>query len=110
MKAGIQENSIPHYVYILASKKNGTLYTGTTRNLLGRMHQHKVGLKDGFTKKYGITMLVYYEEYDKAEDAIVREKRLKKWNRQWKIELIEQRNPEWRDLYEDFLDSQSSWE
>jgi len=64
---------------------------------------------DSFTKKYQIHTLVYYEEYEKAEDAIVREKRLKKWDRQWKIELIEKNNPQWRDLNDDFLDPQSSW-
>jgi putative endonuclease len=99
-----------HYVYILASKRNGTLYIGVTHDLLWRVRQHKSAIADSFTKKYGINKLVYYEEYDSAEDAIIREKRLKKWNRQWKIALIEQANPEWKDLYDDMLDSQSSWE
>lgn len=98
-----------HYVYILANKRNGTLYTGVTRNLLGRIHQRKIDSNDAFTKRYQIHKLEYYEDYEKAEDAIVREKRLKKWNRQWKIELIECNNPQWRDLYEDIIDPQSSW-
>ena len=99
-----------HYVYILASQYHGTLYIGTTRELLGRVHQHKNGLIEGFTKKYNVHLLVYFERYEKAEDAINREKRMKKWNRQWKIDLIERENPDWKDLYEGLVDSQSSWE
>ncbi|MCE5250408.1 GIY-YIG nuclease family protein [bacterium] len=87
------------YVYILASKCNGTLYIGVTNDLIRRVYEHKNDLVEGFTKKYGVHLLVYYEQYDKMVDAIQREKQLKKWKRQWKIELIEEENPEWKDLY-----------
>jgi putative endonuclease len=87
-------------VYILAGARNGTLYVGVTSNLLQRVWQHKEGLVDGFTKKYGIGMLVWYEQHDTAGSAITREKQIKKWNRDWKIQLIEQINPYWNDLYE----------
>lgn len=89
-----------HYVYILASKKNGTLYIGVTTDLQKRIWQHKAGEIEGFTKKYDVTQLVYYEIYEDYWDAANREKRLKKWNRDWKIELIEKENPHWRDLYD----------
>ena len=89
------------YVYILASKRNGTLYLGVTSDIVKRVWQHKNGLAEGFTKKYGIERLVYYEIYEDAENAIKREKQLKKWRRAWKIELIEEKNSEWRDLYVD---------
>jgi len=92
------------YVYIMASQKNGTLYIGVTKDLIGRVFEHKNDLKDGFTKKYHVYILVYYEQYDSVESAIVREKRLKKWNRPWKIKLIEESNPLWKDLYLDLLD------
>ncbi len=88
-----------YYVYILASKRNGTLYIGVTNDLIRRVYEHKNDLIDGFTKKYGVHRLVYYEQYDDVVNAIQREKRLKKWNRQWKIELIEKENPEWKDIY-----------
>ena len=87
------------FVYMLASKRNGTLYIGLTNNLLRRVYEHKSDLIEGFTKKYGIHMLVYYEVYGNIHDAIAREKRIKKWNRQWKINLIEKSNPDWKDLY-----------
>ena len=90
-----------YYVYILASKPNGTLYTGITNDLIRRIFEHKNNLVDGFTKKYNVHSLVYYEQCDDIESAIIQEKRLKKWNRQWKLELIERENPKWRDLYED---------
>ena len=83
-----------YFVYILASKRNGTLYVGVTNNLNKRVWQHKSGLVDGFTKKYSVGMLVYYERFGSIDSAIVREKRLKKWNRKWKLELIEKFNPE----------------
>ncbi|CAN5672490.1 GIY-YIG nuclease family protein [soil metagenome] len=88
-----------YFVYILASGKNGTLYIGVTNDLLRRVKQHKEKEVKGFTEKYCVDNLVYYEDtkYDKA--AIEREKILKKWNRAWKVELIEQNNPEWKDLY-----------
>lgn len=92
-----------NYVYILASKKNGTLYIGVTSNLVQRIHQHKIGAIDGFTKKYGVHLLVYYESIEDINSAILREKQLKAWKRQWKIELIEKDNPNWNDLYLEIL-------
>ena len=88
-------------VYILASRTNGTLYTGVTSNLVRRVYEHRNNLADGFTKQYGVHRLVYYEFHADMEGAITREKQIKKWNRQWKINLIEQGNPEWRDLWAD---------
>jgi putative endonuclease len=88
-----------YYVYILASKRNGTLYVGVTQDLLKRVYLHKKELLDGFTKKYNVKRLVYYEVYQDIKDAILREKRLKKWKREWKIKLIEEKNPNWEDLY-----------
>ncbi len=90
-------------VYILASKKNGTLYTGITSNLIQRIHQHKNDLVEGFTKKYGVHFLVYYELHDHLETAITREKQIKNWKRQWKVELIEKDNRMWRDLYDELV-------
>jgi len=87
-----------YYVYILASKRNGTLYIGVTNNLERRMWEHKSGTVKGFTEKYGVYVLVYYEWFTNIEEAIKREKRLKKWNRAWKVKLIENRNPQWIDL------------
>ena len=92
-------NSNQYYVYILVSKRNGTLYIGVTSNLVKRVYEHKNNIIEGFTKKYNIQKLVYYEITDDIESAIRREKQLKKWNRKWKINLIENSNPEWRDLY-----------
>lgn len=90
-------------MYILASKKNGTLYTGVTSNLIKRVYEHKNNLVKGFTQKYNIHNLVYYEVYNDVYKAITREKRVKKWKRQWKIELINKLNPDWKDLYNDIL-------
>ena len=90
-------------VYILASTANGTLYVGVTSNLIQRIYQHKHNLVEGFTQKYNVHDLVYYELHESAESAIRREKRLKDWKRQWKIDLIEKDNPEWRDLYPELL-------
>lgn len=90
-------------VYILASKKNGILYIGVTSNLVQRMWQHKEGLADGFSKKYRIKRLAWYEQHETMMSAITREKALKKWERAWKIELIEKENPQWRDLYPEIL-------
>jgi putative endonuclease len=87
------------YVYILASKKNGFLYIGLTSNLPKRISEHREGIYDGHTKTYSIKRLVYYEAHDTFEPAEQREKRLKRWHRPWKNELIEQTNPDWRDLY-----------
>jgi len=86
--------------YILASAKNGTLYIGVTSNLIQRIWQHKNNQVKGFTEKYHVHMLVYYEQYQTMEAAISREKQLKKWNRAWKINLIEEGNPSWSDLWE----------
>lgn len=87
------------YVYILASKKNGTLYIGVTEDLKRRVWEHKNNLVKGFTEKYGVHMLVYYEQYENIEEAILKEKQMKKWNRYWKIKLINKVNPGWRNLY-----------
>lgn len=87
------------YVYILASRRNGTLYIGVTNNLSKRIYEHKNELTDSFTKKYRIHTLVYFETFDDIGEAILREKRMKKWNRSWKVELIEKNNPNWQDLY-----------
>jgi putative endonuclease len=89
-------------VYLLASKRNGTLYTGVTSNLLARIHQHRLGAVRGFTREYGVKLLVWFEQHATMDSAIMREKRIKKWNRAWKLELIEAANPDWRDLAEDF--------
>jgi len=86
-------------VYILASKRNGTLYTGVTSDLAKRVWEHKIDLVEGFTKRYGIHSLVWYELHDSMESAIVREKRIKEWKRAWKLRLIESVNPDWQDLY-----------
>jgi putative endonuclease len=88
-------------VYVLASQRNGTLYIGVTSDLIQRVWQHKTKLVPGFTTKYGVDKLVYFERTESAEAAIQREKQLKKWNRAWKLQLIETGNPDWRDLYED---------
>jgi putative endonuclease len=90
-------------VYILASRYNGTLYIGVTSNLIQRIWQHQNDLADGFTKKYGVHLLVYYELHEQMLAAIQREKQLKKWNRQWKINLIEKMNPTWKDLWPDLV-------
>jgi len=90
-----------YYVYILASKKNGTLYIGITSNLIKRIYEHKNNLFEGFTKKHSVHNLVYYEQYNDVNTAIAREKQMKKWARIWKIRLIEENNPGWRDLYEE---------
>ncbi len=91
------------YIYILASSERGTLYIGLISDLLKRVYEHKNGLADGFTKKYSIKMLVYYEVHDNFESAVTRKKRMKKWNRAWKIELIENFNQEWKDLYDSLI-------
>ena len=86
-------------VYMMANKPNGTLYIGVTTDLIQRAWQHKSDLVPGFTKRYGTHTLVWYEVHETMESAITREKRLKEWKRAWKVELIEQGNPSWRDLY-----------
>ncbi len=90
-------------VYILASKRNGTLYTGVTSNLVHRAWQHKNNFVEGFTKRHGVHALVWYESHDTMESAIMRERALKAWKRSWKLALIEETNKTWRDLYEDIL-------
>ena len=87
------------YVYILSNQKNGTLYIGVTSDLIKRIYEHKNNFVDGFTKRYNIHDLVYYEVCDNIEQAIKREKQLKNWKRDWKISLIEKKNPNWKDLY-----------
>ena len=88
-------------VYLLASRKNGALYTGVTSDLIKRVHEHREGVVPGFTKKHGIKRLVWFEQHSTMEHAITREKRIKKWLRRWKLELIEKDNLGWRDLAED---------
>ncbi len=90
-------------VYMMASKRNGTLYTGVTSDLPARVWQHKNNVVDSFTQRYGVHKLVYYELHGDMESAIFREKQMKKWNRQWKLALIEKDNAEWRDLYDDVV-------
>ena len=92
-----------YYVYILASKKNGTLYIGVTNDLVRRIYEHKYGMIEGFTKRYGVKYLVHYEIANDITEAIKREKAMKKWYRKWKIELIEKTNIEWKDLYDDII-------
>jgi putative endonuclease len=99
--AGMTDMDRQPCVYILASRRHGTLYVGVSSNLCGRVWQHRTGAVSGFTKQYGVKTLVWYEEHDRMETAILREKQIKKWYRGWKIELIEQTNPTWRDLFEE---------
>ena len=89
------------YVYIVASRRNGTLYIGMTDDLVRRVWEHRNGLVPGFTSKYGVKTLVWYEQHESRESAFIRERRLKKWNRTWKLQLIERMNPSWRDLWEE---------
>ena len=90
-----------YFVYILASQRNGTLYVGVTNDLARRTGQHRDEDVEGFTAEYGVHILVWFEEYGDIGDAITREKRIKKWNRAWKLELIEKSNSDWRDLFRD---------
>jgi len=87
------------FVYILASKRNGTLYVGVTNDIVKRVSEHRADLVEGFTEKYGVHALVWFEQTPNVAAAIQREKQIKKWRRSWKIELIERGNPDWRDLY-----------
>ncbi len=91
------------YIYILSNKKNGTLYIGMTNDLIRRVSEHKSKIIKGFTSKYNIDKLVYYEQTNSVEGAITKEKQMKKWERSWKIKRIEENNPEWRDLYTDLF-------
>jgi putative endonuclease len=90
-----------YFVYILSNRRDGTLYVGVTNDLVRRVYEHRDGLVRGFTRRYGVKRLVYFEIYDDPRSAIQREKNLKHWSRAWKIALIEKQNAEWRDLYED---------
>ncbi len=90
-------------IYILASRKNGTLYIGVTNNIIKRVYEHKNDFAKGFTQKYTIHTLVYYDIHQSMYEAIVREKQLKKWRRAWKIEIINKMNPEWKDLYDGLI-------
>jgi putative endonuclease len=92
-----------YWVYILPSAPGGTLYVGVTNDLVRRTYEHREGLAKGFTKKYGVKRLVYFEEYDAPDTAIQREKNIKHWPREWKIDLIVKTNPDWRDLYDDIV-------
>ncbi len=92
-----------YYVYLLSSQKNGTLYIGVTSNLIRRIREHKEGKVEGFTKKYKIDKLVYYEVYGEVGMALYREKQLKKWKREWKLDLVEKENPNWKDLFDSLL-------
>ena len=87
------------YVYIMTSRRNGTLYIGMSSNLVQRVWQHKNNMVEGFTDKYNVKHLVYFEVHDSAESAITREKQIKKWRRKWKLRLIEEHNPQWEDLF-----------
>lgn len=91
------------YIYIPTNKKDGTLYIGVTSDLVKRVHEHKTKVVSGFSKQYNLDKLIYYEILDSIEEAIKREKQLKNWHRQWKVELIENKNPEWNDLYESIV-------
>ncbi|NNJ94424.1 MAG: GIY-YIG nuclease family protein [Halobacteria archaeon] len=91
------------YIYILASRRNGTLYVGVTSNLIKRIYEHRTEYVEGFSKKYHVHRLVYYEVCPDITSAIVREKQLKKWKRHWKLQLIEKTNPQWNDLYPTLL-------
>lgn len=93
-----------YFVYILASKKYGTLYIGVSNDLLRRVYEHRNNLIPGFTQKYNVHKLVYIEQYNDINEAILREKQIKKWNRDWKINLIEKENPQWVDLYLELID------
>ena len=92
-----------YYVYILFSNKSGTLYVGVTNNLVKRIYEHKSKFVEGFTKKYNVDKLGYFEKYNNIEQALTREKQLKKWNRDWKIKLIEKNNKDWKDLYNEII-------
>lgn len=92
-----------YYVYILASERNGTIYVGVTNDLMRRVQEHREGLVEGFTKRYHVKLLVYFEVHSEIQEAIPREKRLKRWRRVWKLQLIENNNPQWKDLWLDLV-------
>ncbi|MEH6790881.1 GIY-YIG nuclease family protein [Parasphingorhabdus sp.] len=93
----------PGYVYIMASQRNGTIYLGVTSNLPKRVYEHREGLSDGFTRKHGCKLLVWYEGYDDIQEARATELRIKNWNRQWKLKRIERMNPDWNDLWDEIV-------
>lgn len=103
--SGIQNKDMhwekTYFVYLLTSKRNGTLYIGVTNDLARRVYEHKEKVVRGFTQKHDVSILVYYEMHGDINEAILREKQLKKWNRAWKVRLIEKHNPDWNDLYND---------
>lgn len=90
-----------YYVYMMTNKRNGTLYTGMTNNLVRRAYEHRMGAVEGFTKQYGLKMLVWFEQTGDVQSAISREKNIQAWKRDWKLRLIEEQNPDWKDLYDD---------
>ncbi len=92
-----------YYVYVMTNRRHGTLYVGMTNDLIKRVGQHKQNMADGFTSKWGLHTLVYFEMIEHAYEAIQREKRFKKWNRSWKVQLIDENNPDWADLYPEIL-------
>jgi len=98
----MKKNNYQFYVYILSNKKNGTLYIGMTNDLERRLFEHKNKIIEGFTKRYGLDKLIYFEQFQFVNDAIKREKQLKNWNRQWKIDIVEKDNKEWEDLSSDW--------
>jgi putative endonuclease len=100
-KAGTQEPCVSFFVYIMASRRNGTLYIGMTDDLARRTWEHRIGVAPGFSRKYGVKILLWYEVHESRETAFQRERRMKKWNRAWKLEAIEKFNPDWRDLFDD---------
>src|SRR4051812_19720662 len=95
-----RETAMSYYVYIVASRKHGTLYLGVTNDLVRRVHEHKTKAIPGFTSRYGVDRLVWFEAYDDPQNAIAREKDMKKWRRDWKTRLVDTENPDWADLYE----------
>lgn len=97
-----------YFLYIMASKKNGTLYVGVISDIIKRVYEHKEGIIKGFTSQYDIKTLVYYEVFKDVEEAIKREKNVKAWKRDWKLKIIEEKNPDWLDLYDDITGSQPS--
>ena len=102
-RQSIRFGKMGYWVYILASKPGGTLYIGVTNNLVRRVYEHREGLAESFTKRYGIKTLVYFESHETITAALQREKNIKHWSREWKIDLIVAGNPEWRDQYEDIV-------
>jgi putative endonuclease len=103
LKGGHDEGFVAGFVYILASKRNGTLYTGVTNDIAKRVYEHRQGRGSKFVKRYGVTHLVWFEEHPMLAQAIQRETSIKRWSRRWKLELIEKTNPDWRDLYDVLL-------